>query len=349
MNAVAILPTHNRSATLKETIRSLKAQTVPVRILVALDNCTDDSQRVCLDEGVEFFHTVDNEYRKAGAQGQALARLGPDAEFILFMDDDTVIAPNLVEVGLRFLTRHPDWAAVSSRTDVTPAPAGTGLMGQFLWYLQSAEYEAGGNSRRVGTNGRIMVIAGMCALFRRTALEQAAAANETKTGKRLSFREDNITEDYELTLHLKELGWSVGASMAMHAQTDVPTTVGGLWRQRIRWLRGGVDTLRERGWTKHTRADILQHALFWVSLLLCVVSVVPWLSGQEITLSLLSCLPACVMALSSGYRFRYIKHKRLGHYLVTFTLLPALLWTLFVAVQLSYSYYVSLSGGKKEW
>ncbi|MGA9189989.1 MAG: glycosyltransferase family 2 protein, partial [Methanosarcina sp.] len=76
----------------------------------------------------------------------------------------------------------------------------------------------------------------------------------------------NITEDYELTITLKELGYHTTASFGMYAWTDVPLKLKDSWKQRVRRLRGGIDTLWEHGWNKSTRKDILNAGLFWVML-----------------------------------------------------------------------------------
>jgi cellulose synthase/poly-beta-1,6-N-acetylglucosamine synthase-like glycosyltransferase len=68
------------------------------------------------------------------------------------------------------------------------------------------------------------------------------------------FWEDhaNLVEDYETTLALKESGWKITANQMCVAYTDLMPTLRELVQQRERWMRGTVDTLRQRGWTRHT-------------------------------------------------------------------------------------------------
>jgi cellulose synthase/poly-beta-1,6-N-acetylglucosamine synthase-like glycosyltransferase len=45
----------------------------------------------------------------------------------------------------------------------------------------------------------------------------------------------------------------------MIAYTDSMTSLGALWRQRIRWSRGTIEELRREGWKPWTRGDIIAH------------------------------------------------------------------------------------------
>jgi cellulose synthase/poly-beta-1,6-N-acetylglucosamine synthase-like glycosyltransferase len=73
------------------------------------------------------------------------------------------------------------------------------------------------------------------------------------------WSETSLVEDYVLTLDLRRRGWRVRAGSRMIAYTDSMTSLGALWRQRIRWTRGTIEELRKEGWKPWTRADILAH------------------------------------------------------------------------------------------
>jgi glycosyltransferase involved in cell wall biosynthesis len=73
-----IIPAHNEEATIAQTIRSLRGQTLPVAsITVVCDNCTDDTAAVAAAGGAQVMTTHSNTARKAGALNQALARVLP--------------------------------------------------------------------------------------------------------------------------------------------------------------------------------------------------------------------------------------------------------------------------------
>ena len=94
-----LIPAHNEAATIGQTIRSLRRQTIPVSsITVMCDNCTDDTAQIAEALGVNVMVTTLNTARKAGALNQALARvlptLGAD-DLVLTMDADSALSPAL--------------------------------------------------------------------------------------------------------------------------------------------------------------------------------------------------------------------------------------------------------------
>ncbi|MEU6348184.1 hypothetical protein ABZ896_02520 [Streptomyces sp. NPDC047072] len=75
------------------------------------------------------------------------------------------------------------------------------------------------------------------------------------------FWEDhaNLVEDYETTLALKEAGWKVTANQHCIAYTDLT-----------------VDTLRRRGWTKHTWFSITSMVLGFLGFLYTLAWLATW-------------------------------------------------------------------------
>jgi cellulose synthase/poly-beta-1,6-N-acetylglucosamine synthase-like glycosyltransferase len=61
-----------------------------------------------------------------------------------------------------------------------------------------------------------------------------------------------LTEDNELTLALKTLGWKVISPRECVVHTEVMPTWRRLWHQRLRWQRGALENLRHYGLTRTT-------------------------------------------------------------------------------------------------
>jgi poly-beta-1,6-N-acetyl-D-glucosamine synthase len=99
-------------------------------------------------------------------------------------------------------------------------------------------------------------VVGTSALFRVSILREIIAARVSGRlpGPRSAdvFSVRSITEDYELTLALKTLGFQTMSPPECDAVTDVMTTVPALWTQRIRWQRGAFTDLRTYGLNKIT-------------------------------------------------------------------------------------------------
>jgi cellulose synthase/poly-beta-1,6-N-acetylglucosamine synthase-like glycosyltransferase len=58
------------------------------------------------------------------------------------------------------------------------------------------------------------------------------------------FREDTIGEDLELTWRVYEAGYRVAFQPRAIVYAESPSTLRGLWRQRVRWARGLLQTTR---------------------------------------------------------------------------------------------------------
>src|SRR5437660_4374427 len=91
-----IVPAYNEAASIADTIRSLRAQTVaPVDIIVVDDCSTDGTGDVARDLGVSVRRAPVNTGSKAGAQTFALDQVR--TELTIALDADTTLAPDAIE------------------------------------------------------------------------------------------------------------------------------------------------------------------------------------------------------------------------------------------------------------
>lgn len=283
-----IVPAHNEAAQIAETIESLLGQTMPPgRIIVAADNCTDDTVSIARRYPVTVMETVDNAARKSGAMNQAWLLHAQDADLVLTMDADTTLLPDSIERMIEGLLQARSRAAVCSRYW---AKEGTGL----VWRLQRLEYARYDDKREI-RGWRVQVSSGAASLYRGPLLREVT----TRYQRPGPWDETSLIEDYGLTLDLKTLGYEVRAAPGSHVLTDTPTSFRSLWRQRQRWGRGGVDECRRRGWTPATRYDIGSYCLFGFSILMRLLFVtyvtLLILSPLGLTLSLLGLIPIAVL------------------------------------------------------
>lgn len=241
---VALIPAHNEAEALAGTLSSLRAQTHPVdRVVVVSDNSTDTTVDTALALGAEVIETVGNTGRKAGALNQALRII--DAETVLVLDADTTIARTFVEEGLALLDERPELGAVGGVFRGTPP---TSLLEQ----LQSNEYER--YAVQIDVTGRTAVLTGTAALIRTEALATVAR----NRGWRLpgpygeAYDPGAITEDSELTLALRTLGYELASPATMTCTTELMPTARDLHRQRVRWYKGMLDNLRAYGLSRVT-------------------------------------------------------------------------------------------------
>lgn len=240
----AFIPCHNEQDSIVQAIRSLQRQSVkPQSITVVADGCTDFSAILSLKAGAKLYITDNNHHRKAGALNQALATT--TSEYVMVLDGDSMAAPGFIEHTLEILETQDDVGAVGGIFSAN-------RKSRFVEKLQHYEYLRYG--REVArAKGRARVITGTAAVFRRSALD---AVRDARIAGELPgagcWSQEALTEDSELTVALKTLGWRCVSPRECVVLTDVMPTWRRLWKQRRRWTRGAQQTLGSYGLTRVT-------------------------------------------------------------------------------------------------
>lgn len=244
---VVLIPAHNEAASIKETINSLRHQTHPPdEIIVVSDNSIDATDDRSMLHGAKVLVTAGNNARKAGALNQALRKILPtptDHDLVLVMDADSQLAPAWIECAIDALEHDREVGGVSGSYTGEPGP---GLLRQ----LQRNEFVRA--SRLVRRRADLWVLSGTGTMFRVPILREVAR----ERGRRLPgtpgeyYDSTSITEDYEITLALKTLGYRCLCPPGCTAITELmPTcrcraassrlpariTVGGKRRSVIGW------------------------------------------------------------------------------------------------------------------
>jgi biofilm PGA synthesis N-glycosyltransferase PgaC len=260
-----LVPAHNEESSIGATIESLRGQTLPPSsITVLADNCTDHTVGAALIEGAVVYSTVDNTENKAGALNQYLRRhlLEMDPEhFVLVLDADSTLDPRFLEVAIGRLAADFRLGAVGG---VFTGNEPHSLLEQ----VQANEYARFARSV-ARKQGRVMVLTGTATVYRVRALVQVAEQRESFLPGRMGDVYDTaaLTEDNEITLALKHLGWRMVSPRECVVRTELMTTLGDLHRQRLRWYRGALENLRNYGWTPVTSRYWMQQ----LGLLLCTL------------------------------------------------------------------------------
>ncbi|TWD84061.1 cellulose synthase/poly-beta-1,6-N-acetylglucosamine synthase-like glycosyltransferase [Kribbella amoyensis] len=274
---VVLVPAHNEERSLPAALASLREQGRPAdRIIVVADNCTDGTAAVARAAGVEVFETVRNRDKKAGGLNQALAvllDLLDPADLVLVMDADGTLSPTFLETAAAELA-DPSVGAVGG---VFWGEAGAGLIGA-LQRNEYARYAREIDRRR----GRAHVLTGTATLHRVDVLRQIAATRgRTLPGPAGKVYDTTaLTEDNEITLAIKTLGYRCVSPAECRVETEVMPTWGDLWRQRIRWQRGALENLKTYGLTRVTAPYALQQVgmgigvvAMWLFLLLTALTI----------------------------------------------------------------------------
>ena len=200
-----VVPAHNESRVIAELVRSLREETHPqLRVVLALDRCTDDTASLARSAiaGDERFEIVEIDSCPADWAGKVHAvhagvtrsRAAADAEYLLFVDADTVFSPGCIAAALAMMrARKLDLLSLISTLThdrwferVVQTAAALELMRQYPLTLANAPKD-----RRPFANGQFMLftrdayeLVGGHAAVRRALLEDLALARLVEARQR---------------------------------------------------------------------------------------------------------------------------------------------------------------------
>ena len=223
-----IIPARNEEKVIEHTIRSvLESDYEPLEVVVVDDASTDRTFEIALRYQGPKVKVLRKE---VGGRGKARAlNFGlrfARGEVIVVVDADTIIGREAVKELVRKL-EDPTVAAVAGNVAVRNRV-------NLLTKLQAIEYIATFHLFRKGLSvlGAVPIVSGALGAFRRSVLEATGF-----------YDVDTVTEDFDTTVKALKTGKIVQASAQAVAYTEVPETLRGLYRQRLRWYRGAFEVL----------------------------------------------------------------------------------------------------------
>ncbi len=150
-------------------------------------------------------------------------------ELILTLDADALVDRMALKwLALQF-SMHPRVGAITGNPRVINR---TTLLGK----IQTGEFSTiiGLIKRSQRILGKVLTVSGVMAAFRKQALLSVGL-----------WDTDMVTEDIDITWKLEKKFWDVQYEPRAVCWVFVPETLKGLWRQRLRWARGGIEVLRK--------------------------------------------------------------------------------------------------------
>jgi biofilm PGA synthesis N-glycosyltransferase PgaC len=239
-----VVPCHNEGTHIYETVEYLLACNYPnFEILLANDGSADETRDVlellaARNPKVRVIHLAKNQGK---AVALTTAALMTSAEYLACIDADALLDPDAVTWMMSHMLASPRVAAVTGNPRVRNRST---LLGR----LQLGEYSSivGLIKRAQRTYGRVFTVSGVVACFRKSALHDVGY-----------WSPDILTEDIDVSWRLQLRHWDVRFEPQALCWVLTPETVGGLWKQRVRWAMGGMQVLM-----KHLR---IQHIFVWKS------------------------------------------------------------------------------------
>src|SRR5215470_16299434 len=232
-------------------------------------------------------------HNEAASIRETISSLGRQ-DLALVMDADSQLAPDWIRCAVDAMDRDPELGGVSGTYTGEDGP---GLLRQ----LQRNEFVRA--SRLVRRRYDLWVLSGTGTMFRVPALREVARerGRSLPGGPGEYYDSSSITEDYEITLALKTLGYRCLCPPGCTAITELMPTWRHLFRQRLRWQSGTLTSLRQYGCTRATWTNWVRQAFFygrycsqiacWVILIYSLVahfgfSMPGWVLGMLLTIYL---------------------------------------------------------------
>ncbi|MCU1739403.1 MULTISPECIES: poly-beta-1,6-N-acetyl-D-glucosamine synthase [Pseudomonas] len=225
-----LIPCFNEGENVADTLEAALAQHYPnIEVIAINDGSSDNTGQLLdslalLDPRLRVIHLAQN-------QGKAVAlRMGAVAarsEYLVCIDGDALLAPHTAAYLVAPLLQNVRLGAVTGNPRIRTRST---LVGR----VQVGEFSSiiGLIKRTQRVFGRIFTISGVICAFRRTALDRVGY-----------WSTDMITEDIDISWKLQLDHWSIFYEPRALCWILMPETLRGLWRQRLRWARGGAEVL----------------------------------------------------------------------------------------------------------
>ncbi len=232
-----VVPGYNEEKVIDASVSSILAQPYrPLEVILVDDGSTDSTaQRMralaAAHEEVTFVGQANAGKGAALNTGFAAGR----GEIVMFVDADGVFTDETIPQALRAF-RDERVSAVCG--DDRPVNLDR-LQTRFLAFI--SHVGTGLVRRSLDVLGCTPVISGNNGAFRRSAL--LALTDRRSAGGPGPMRTDTLGEDIELTWRLQREGHKVVFAPRAVVYAESPSTFRGLWRQRVRWCRGLLQSL----------------------------------------------------------------------------------------------------------
>lgn len=222
-----VVPAFNESVVVANCVHSIiEAQYPHKEIILVDDGSTDDTATVMAAFASEHSEVRALKQKNAGKgaalnAGAALA----SGDVLVFVDADSLFLTDTIENMLRGFNHEKVGAVCGDDRPVNLDSVQTRL-------LTVISHIGTGLVRRSLTIMRCLpIVSGNSGAFRRDVLE--------KTGP---FNTDTVGEDLELTWRVHKAGYRVNFAPRALVYAESPSTIRGLWKQRVRWARGLLQT-----------------------------------------------------------------------------------------------------------
>ncbi|GAA5525922.1 poly-beta-1,6-N-acetyl-D-glucosamine synthase [Microbulbifer aestuariivivens] len=227
-----LVPCFNEEGQLEETFAALAEVKYPDYEVIAINDGSSDRTAEILDSLAEqmpnlrVIHMASNRGKSTALNTGAMAAR---SELLVCIDSDTLIEENAVLWIVRRFQSDPLVGAIAGNPRIRNRST-------MLGHLQVGEFSGmvGLIRRAQSVYGTFYTVSGAICAFRKRALHEAGW-----------WAPGALTDDVDVSWRIQLAGWNIALVPKAVAWILTPETLGGLWRQRVRWSEGGTSvTLR---------------------------------------------------------------------------------------------------------
>jgi poly-beta-1,6-N-acetyl-D-glucosamine synthase len=334
-HVTVLIPCRNEQLTIEQVVRAAAASRYPNFDILVVDDASTDASPALLERllsEVANLRLLRLERNLGKAKALSLGALATRAEYLMCIDADALLDAEAIHWMVGDLERSPRVGAVTGNPRVLNR---TTLVSR----IQVGEFSAivGMIKRTQRLLGRVYTVSGVCSCFRRRAVHEVGYWSSA-----------TVTEDVDISWKLQLAHWGILYEPHAVCWILVPETFRGLWRQRLRWARGGVEAALNHHrsmlhWTKRRMWPVLAelvvstawcYAVFlvlvawiltrlvpaWIPPGLRVATLLPGWSGSLLAM-------VCLLQFLAGLTLdRYYEGRRLVRQLFWAIWYPAVYW-----------------------
>jgi biofilm PGA synthesis N-glycosyltransferase PgaC len=281
-----VVPCYNEADNVREVIACLDALNYPNYDIIAINDGSRDDTGAILNELVNVYPklVVVHQHQNEGkAIGLTTAAMLSDAEYLMCIDGDSLLDKEAIGWMLRHFL---DDASVGAVTGNPRIRTRSSLLGR----MQVGEFSSivGLIKRTQHLYGRMLTVSGVVSMFRKRALQEVGY-----------WSSDMLTEDIDISWKLQVSGWLIHFESRALSWILMPETFRGLYRQRLRWAKGGIQVLFKYAGEVLTRRNLMMWPIFAEY----AVSIV-WAYCMLFTLAILAC--NLLFPMPDAWRFGFV-------------------------------------------
>lgn len=223
-----IIPAHDEESCIESTVKSVfdSEYAGTVEVVVVNDGSTDETGGIVsgMMETAPNLKLIETDHvGKAMAVNKGVSE--SSGEVVVLLDADSVLEKD----ALTLLTRPFSDEKIGAVSGIISVVSNNNPL---VWY-QDFEYALSSMWRYIFDKLNCTYILPGFAAFKKDALKAAGG-----------FSTDTLSEDFDIGLKIRKQGYKIVMSKAvMH--TNVPQSLNGVAKQRVRWGRGTVQVIRK--------------------------------------------------------------------------------------------------------